>query len=118
MICCVRNAISAARSVERGEKVIVGVNDYVMEGNELGEPNILYIDEGVARLQEERLARLRETRDKGQAERALAALRKGAEDPAANTMPLLIECARADCTLSEMCDALRPVFGEYQELDF
>jgi methylmalonyl-CoA mutase N-terminal domain/subunit len=35
-----------------------------------------------------------------------------------NTMPLLIDCARADCTLGEMCDALRPVFGEYQEPDF
>lgn len=112
------SAYQYQRAVERGEKVIVGVNDYVMEGNELGEPNILYIDEAVARLQEERLARLRETRDKAQAERALDALRKGAEDPTVNTMPLLIECARVDCTLGEMCDALRPVFGEYQEPDF
>jgi methylmalonyl-CoA mutase N-terminal domain/subunit len=69
-------------------------------------------------LQEERLARLRETRDKAKAAAALDALRKGAEDSQANTMPLLIECARADCTLSEMCDALRPIFGEYQEPDF
>jgi methylmalonyl-CoA mutase, N-terminal domain len=112
------SAYQYQRAVERGEKVIVGVNDYVMEGNELGEPNILYIDEAVAHLQEERLARLRETRDKAKAERALDALRKGAEDPTANTMPLLIECARVDCTLGEMCDALRPVFGEYQEPDF
>jgi methylmalonyl-CoA mutase, N-terminal domain len=112
------SAYQYQRAVERGEKVIVGVNDYVMEGNELGEPNILYIDETVARLQEERLARLRETRDKGKAERALEALRKGAEDETANTMPLLIDCARVDCTLGEMCDALRPVFGEYQEPDF
>jgi methylmalonyl-CoA mutase, N-terminal domain len=112
------SAYQYQRAVERGEKVIVGVNEYQMEGNELGEPNILYIDESVARLQEERLARLRETRDKAKAERALDALRKGAEDPQVNTMPLLIECARADCTLGEMCDALRPVFGEYQEPDF
>ena len=112
------SAYQYQRAVERGEKVIVGVNDYQMEGNELGEPNILQIDETVARLQEERLARLRETRDKGKTARALDALRKGAEDPAANTMPLLIECARVDCTLGEMCDALRPVFGEYQEPDF
>ncbi len=112
------SAYQYQRAVERGEKVIVGVNEYQMEGNELGEPNILYIDESVARLQEERLARLRETRDAAKAERALDALRKGAEDPAANTMPLLVECARVDCTLGEMCDALRPVFGEYQEPDF
>mgnify|MGYP000861794967 CR=1 FL=1 len=112
------SAYQYQRAVERGEKVIVGVNDYQMEGNELGEPNILFIDESVARLQEERLARLRETRDNAKAARALDALRKGAENQAVNTMPLLIECARVDCTLGEMCDALRPVFGEYQEPDF
>lgn len=112
------SAYQYQRAIERGEKVIVGVNEYEMEGNELGEPNILYIDESVARLQEERLARLRETRDKLKAEAALDALRKGAEDPQVNTMPLLIDCARAGCTLGEMCDALRPIFGEYQEPDF
>jgi methylmalonyl-CoA mutase, N-terminal domain len=112
------SAYQYQRAVERGEKIIVGVNEYQMEGSELGEPNILFIDETVAKLQAERLARLREQRDKIKAERALDALRMGAEDPQVNTMPLLIECARADCTLGEMCDALRPVFGEYQEPDF
>jgi methylmalonyl-CoA mutase N-terminal domain/subunit len=106
------------RAVERGEKVIVGVNAYQMNTDELGEPNILQIDESVARLQEERLAKLRAKRDNAAARRALDELRRGAEDPDANTMPLLIDCARADCTLGEMCDALRPVFGEYQEPDF
>jgi methylmalonyl-CoA mutase N-terminal domain/subunit len=106
------------RAVERGEKVIVGVNAYQMNTDELGEPNILQIDESVARLQEERLARLRAKRDAAAARRALDELKRGAEDPDVNTMPLLIDCARADCTLGEMCDALRPVFGEYQEPDF
>jgi methylmalonyl-CoA mutase N-terminal domain/subunit len=106
------------RAVERGEKVIVGVNAYQMNTNELGEPNILQIDESVAALQEERLAKLRAKRDNAAARRAIDELRRGAEDPNANTMPLLIDCARADCTLGEMCDALRPVFGEYQEPDF
>lgn len=106
------------RAVERGEKVIVGVNEFEMEGNELGEPNILQIDETVAELQRERLGRLRRTRNQAAADRALDALRRGAEDPQVNTMPLLIDCARADCTLGEMCDALRPVFGEYQEPSF
>jgi len=112
------SAYQFQRAVERGEKVIVGVNAYQMEGNELGEPNILQIDESVAKLQEERLARLRASRDQAAALRALDALKAGAEDPSANTMPLLIDCARADCTLGEMCDALRPVFGEYQEPNF
>ncbi|MCI0389125.1 MAG: methylmalonyl-CoA mutase family protein, partial [Acidobacteria bacterium] len=106
------------RAVERGEKVIVGVNAFQMEANNLGEANILQIDESVARLQEERLAKLRANRDNTTAQRALDELRRSAEDPNVNTMPLLIDCARADCTLGEMCDALRPVFGEYQEPDF
>ncbi|HEX4950449.1 MAG TPA: methylmalonyl-CoA mutase family protein [Blastocatellia bacterium] len=112
------SAYQYQRAVERGEKIIVGVNDYLMEGNELGEPNILQIDETVAELQEERLKKLRAERDSTAAQRALEALQRGAEDASVNTMPLLIDCARADCTLGEMCDALRPVFGEYQEPGF
>ncbi len=112
------SAYQYQRAVERGEKVIVGVNDYVMEGNELGEPNILQIDDTVGHLQEERLQKLRAERDSSAAQHALAALQRGAEDASVNTMPLLIDCARADCTLGEMCDALRPIFGEYQEPGF
>lgn len=112
------SAYQYQRAVERGEKIIVGVNDFLMETDDLGEPNILQIDESVARLQEERLARLRANRDGAAAERALDALKRGAADPEVNTMPLLIDCAHADCTLGEMCDALRPIFGEYQEPDF
>lgn len=109
------SAYQAQRAIERGEKTIVGVNAFQMEDQTLGEPNILTIDESVARLQEERLARLRQERDPVRAQRALDALRWGAEDPEVNTLPLMIDCAQADCTLGEMCDALRPIFGEYQE---
>lgn len=112
------SAYQYQRAVERGEKVIVGVNEYEMETSELGEPNILQIDETVAQLQMERLSELRNRRDGRATQAALDALCRGAEDPQVNTMPLLIDCARADCTLGEMCDALRPVFGEYQEPDF
>jgi methylmalonyl-CoA mutase N-terminal domain/subunit len=112
------SAYQAQRAIERGEKTIVGVNAFQMEDQTLGEPNILTIDESVARLQEERLAQLRQERDAARAQRALDALRWGAEDPEVNTMPLLIDCAQADCTLGEMCDALRPIFGEYQEPNF
>jgi methylmalonyl-CoA mutase, N-terminal domain len=112
------SAYQYQRAVERKEKIIVGVNDYLMEGDDLGEANILQIDESVAQLQAERLAELRAKRDARAAERALDDLKRGAEQPDVNTMPLLIECARRDCTLGEMCDALRPVFGEYQEPEF
>jgi len=112
------SAYKFQRAVERGEKLIVGVNAFQATDDALGEPNILQIDESVAELQHQRLESLRQRRNNDQASRSLDALRTGAEDPSANTMPLLIECARADCTLGEMCDALRPVFGEYQEPGF
>ncbi len=112
------SAYQYQRAVERGEKIIVGVNEYQMAGDDLGEPNILQIDETIGQLQEARLRKLRAERDSAAAHRALDALRRVAEDATVNTMPLLIDCARADCTLGEMCDALRPVFGEYQEPAF
>ncbi|MEP7269993.1 MAG: methylmalonyl-CoA mutase family protein [Acidobacteriota bacterium] len=112
------SAYQFQRAVERKEKVIVGVNEFVADGADLGETNILQIDASVAELQHERLERLRANRDQAAATRALDQLKRGAEDPEVNTMPLLVDCARADCTLGEMCDALRPVFGEYQEPDF
>ena len=112
------SAFQYQRAVERQEKVIVGVNAYQMDGNELGEPNILQIDETVEQLQSERLKKLRAQRNNSDVQRVLTALQRGAENPEVNTMPLLIDCARADVTLGEMCDALRPIFGEYQEPSF
>jgi methylmalonyl-CoA mutase N-terminal domain/subunit len=101
------------QSVERKEKVIVGVNGHVEES----EPTVptLYIDESAAERQIARLARLRRDRDSAAVARALEALERGASQ-GANTMPLLIEAVRAYATLGEMCDALRDVWGEYEEV--
>jgi methylmalonyl-CoA mutase N-terminal domain/subunit len=100
-------------AVETKEKIIVGVNDYVMKDEPVQVP-ILQIDESVAALQKERLGKLRKTRDNARVEKALNDLASGAR-AGDNTMPLLLECARSYATLGEMCDALRPVYGEYQE---
>ena len=100
-------------AVESKDKIIVGVNDYVMQ-EEPKEVEILQIDESVAELQRERLSRLRRERDNARVEKALKALTDGAR-AGENTMPLLLDCARAYATLGEMCDALRPVYGEYVE---
>ncbi|MFP5261097.1 MAG: methylmalonyl-CoA mutase [Blastocatellia bacterium] len=102
-------------AVESKDKIIVGVNDYVMK-EEAGIP-LLQIDESVAALQGERLAKLRTERDGAKVERCLGALADGAR-AGKNTMPLLIDCVRAYATLGEMCDALKPVFGIYQEPAF
>jgi methylmalonyl-CoA mutase N-terminal domain/subunit len=100
-------------AVESKDKIIVGVNDYVME-EETTEIPLLQIDESVAELQRERLSKLRSARDGARVEAALKALADGARE-GRNTMPLLLECTRAYATLGEMCDALRPVYGEYRE---
>jgi methylmalonyl-CoA mutase N-terminal domain/subunit len=100
------------QAVERGEKSIVGVNSHVAE-NEPPVP-ILYIDEGTAARQLARLERLRRERDAGRADRALDDLRAGAAGTD-NLMPLILDAVRAYATLGEMCDALRDVWGEYEE---
>jgi methylmalonyl-CoA mutase N-terminal domain/subunit len=104
------------KAVECGDKIIVGVNDYVMQEETMELP-LLQIDESVAKLQEERLQKLRSERDNELVARTLKNLADGARGKE-NTMPLLLECVRAYATLGEMCDALRPVFGEYQEPAF
>jgi methylmalonyl-CoA mutase N-terminal domain/subunit len=103
-------------AVERRDKIIVGVNDYVMDEEPAGIP-LLQIDESVAKLQEERLKKVRAERSNASVVKALAALAEGAR-AGDNTMPLLLDCVRAYATLGEMCDALRPVFGEYHEPKF
>jgi methylmalonyl-CoA mutase N-terminal domain/subunit len=100
-------------AVESKDKIIVGVNDYVMREEPMDIP-LLQIDESVAELQSQRLTKLRSERDNALVEKTLSNLTEGAKE-GKNTMYLLVDCARAYCTLGEMCDALRPVFGEYRE---
>ena len=104
------------KAVESRDKIIVGVNDYVMP-EEASPMNLLQIDESVAELQAGRLKKLRSERDNVRVQETLKSLAEGARGRE-NTMPLLLDCVRAYATLGEMCDALRPVFGEYQEPAF
>jgi len=100
------------QAVERRDKVIVGVNDFV-QADEAAVPT-LYIDETTAGRQLARLNDLKRTRDAGLVARSLDALRDAARGTA-NTMYPLLDCARAYATVGEMCDALRDVWGEYEE---
>jgi methylmalonyl-CoA mutase N-terminal domain/subunit len=106
------SAYKFQQAVEGRDKIIVGVNEFVSEEDEpIG---TLYIDETTAERQLEKLNRLRQTRDNGRVGTALDALKEGARG-SANTMPLLIDAVRAYATIGEMCDALRQVWGEYEE---
>jgi methylmalonyl-CoA mutase N-terminal domain/subunit len=100
------------QAVDRRERLIVGVNTAEEAG---GEPvPTLYIDEGAADRQRRRLDQVRRRRDPVRVERALAALAEAAGG-SGNTMPPLLECARAYATLGEMCGTLRQAWGEYVE---
>jgi len=99
-------------AVDRKEKIIVGVNDYVGAEKPL---EILQIDESVLARQADRLRRLRGERSNDEATRCLSALSKAAAG-AENLMPYIYEAVKAYATLGEICDALRSVFGTYEEV--
>ena len=101
------------RSVDSGEKVVVGVNAFRMEQED--PHDILYIDESVTDQQLVLLNKVRGERDPQKVEAALKTLREVAADPNANTMPPIIEAVKVYATVGEISDALRDVFGTYQE---
>jgi methylmalonyl-CoA mutase N-terminal domain/subunit len=109
------------RAVEAKEKIIVGVNDFAVEETT---PQILYIGESVRESQTAKLQKLRGRRSNQEVERCLGALRSAAaQEPRAtpgklsdaNTMPFILDCVRAYATVGEICEALRDVYGTYEE---
>jgi len=110
------------RAVEKKEKIIVGVNDYVVDETP---QEILYIDETARDQQTAKLKHLRARRSQEKVERTLNALRTAvAEDPttrsgqlsSANTMPFILDCVGAYATVGEICAAMREVMGTYTEV--
>src|SRR3712207_5945882 len=95
--------------VERGDRVIVGVNRF--QDRDEKEIELLHIDPALERKQIERVRALRERRDGEAVERALARLREDAAVDGRNLMPAIIDAAEAYATMGEMCDALRNVWG-------
>ncbi|HEU5175415.1 MAG TPA: methylmalonyl-CoA mutase family protein [Gemmatimonadaceae bacterium] len=111
-----RIAESAARQqweIEQHRKTIVGVNDFVTEEPELSIP-LLRIGEQVDREQRARMAMLRTERDNALCQQRLEALREACRSTT-NTMPYILDCARAYCTLYEIRAAMEDVFGAYRE---
>jgi methylmalonyl-CoA mutase N-terminal domain/subunit len=100
------------RAIDEREQIIVGVNAFQAERD--AAPNLLEIDERPAQEQAARLVRLRSRRNAAAVEQALGGLRRAASGTD-NTMPYILEAVRAYATLGEICDALRDVFGTYQE---
>ena len=111
-----RIAEAAARQqweIEQRRKLVVGVNEFVAEGEEINIP-ILRIGDEANIEQQERQKKLKATRDNVLVATRLDALREAARGTT-NVVPFILDCARAYCTLFEIRAALEDVFGAYRE---
>jgi methylmalonyl-CoA mutase N-terminal domain/subunit len=109
------SAYAYQQAVERREKTIVGVNEFVAQEDR--PLKLLVIDDRVARAQAEKLTDLRRRRENTRVHSTLDALSRAAHGNH-NLMPSILDCVRAYATLGEMCDVLRGVFGTYEEPAF
>jgi len=99
--------------VERGERVVVGVNRYEQDDEQ--PIDLLRIDPALEQKQIERVQAVRASRDSSAAEAALARLKEDAAYDDRNLMEPIMEASRAYVTMGEMCDALREVWGTWRE---
>jgi methylmalonyl-CoA mutase, N-terminal domain len=105
-------AFEFQRAVEKKEQIVVGVNDFI--GKEARQIPTLRIDEEIERSQIARLKALRARRDPARVESALAELERRAAT-SENLLPAILDAVEAYGTVGEISDALRRLFGEYQE---
>jgi methylmalonyl-CoA mutase N-terminal domain/subunit len=106
-----RSSYSYQMDIEKGEKIIVGVNKF--EEAEQNNTPIFKIDDSIRIEQSEKLAKLKAKRDNALVEEKLKAIRQSALDQT-NLMPFVIDAVEHLCTLGEISDVLRSVYGEYQ----
>ena len=102
-----------AKEIEKKERIIVGVNQHVMEDEEIDIP-ILLIDESIADEQCAFVQKIRADRDNDKVKRSLEDLQTAAKGNG-NTLKAMLDCVRVYTTMGEICDALKPIFGEYTE---
>jgi methylmalonyl-CoA mutase N-terminal domain/subunit len=106
-----RSAYEYQRQVETGEKIIVGVNKFQTESS--GTIPILRINDDIRLTQVERLTKFKNARNRAKADQCLQTLSDKANS-GENLMPSVIEAVENHCTLGEIADELRSVFGEYK----
>ena len=108
------SAYEYQRQVERQERIIVGVNRFQTEQPETA-PAILVVDPTIRQRQCERLRALRARRDAAQCTRLLEGLEQAAAKDDINLLPLIVEAVEGNCTLGEISDAFRHVWGEARD---
>jgi len=106
-----RSAYAYNRAIEDKTKIIVGVNKFVASGER--ETSSFRIDDSIRHVQTEKLKKLREKRNNEKANSCLDAIRQKA-NTTENLMPAVIEAVENYCTLGEIADTLRGVWGEYK----
>jgi methylmalonyl-CoA mutase N-terminal domain/subunit len=106
------SAMRFQTEVERGTRIIVGVNDFVEEAEAPVE--ILKVGNEAEQMQRQRLAKLRASRDAALVRQRLDALRAAAAANQ-NVIPAMLDCARAYCTLFEIRQVLEEIYGSYRE---
>jgi methylmalonyl-CoA mutase N-terminal domain/subunit len=106
-----RSASEYQTSIDKKDKIIVGVNEFKTDGND--DYNTLSIDEKAVALQLKRLQEFKSSRNNELVGENLKILHKTAAG-SSNLIPDIIECVRSRCTLGEISDQFRDVFGEYQ----
>lgn len=106
------SAYAFQQQTEQGKKIIVGVNSFQTE--EKNRIPVFRIDDRIRAAQCEKLKQLRNTRDNAACQTLLNTLRQNAVD-GTNMMPVVVQAVEAHCTLGEIADTLRGVFGEYRQ---
>ncbi len=107
------SAYQYQRAIEKKEQIVVGMNSFVAE-QEAPIP-ILRVDPALEEEQKKKVAAVRAERDAKKAATALASVEAAARNPNENLMPHILNAVEAYCTVGEISDALRKVFGEYRE---
>ena len=122
VVACIENGFIAGQiedsayqyqqAIESGEQVIVGVNKFQIE--EEAEVPVMRVDPAVEDQQVARLREIKNSRNQEQVNQCLADLETAARSDSANLMEPVLDAVRAYCSLGEICNVLRSVFGEYR----
>ena len=102
------------KKVESKDRIIVGVNEFYKEDEEIDIP-ILKIREEVESEQISKIKSVREKRDDKKVMKKLEAITKASSDDKNNLIPLIIDAAKSDATLGEIVDSMKKVYGEWTE---
>ncbi|HEU4952813.1 MAG TPA: methylmalonyl-CoA mutase family protein [Holophagaceae bacterium] len=109
----IQNAAYAyQKAVEKGDQIVVGVNRFTIQNEQM--PELLRVDEALGDQRRKQVQALRDRRDNGAVRQRLEALQTAAKG-SDNLMPPILAAVKAYATVGEICGALREVFGEYQE---